>query len=156
VQGDDPLRESLRGQGIAGADHKCHTVPHIGSLKLTRLSGAAIGALYAKLAMEGKRDGRKGLSPLSVRHVHATPHRALKDAARWGRDLRGMPPDVGLGERVGHDMLLRWPPPSLSARRSFRAAPAVADEALWGLQPRRVPIAHGFRSGRADIAKYAR
>jgi hypothetical protein len=63
VQGDDPLRESLRGQGIADAEHKCHIVPHIGSLKLTRLSGATIDALYAKLAVEGTRDGTRGLSP---------------------------------------------------------------------------------------------
>ena len=40
--------------------------------------------LYAKLAQSGKRDGKRGLSALSIRHVHAVLHRALKDAVRWG------------------------------------------------------------------------
>ena len=63
----------------------CHIVPHIGSVRLEKLSGATINALYAKLAVSGKRDGKKGLSALSIRHVHAVLHRALKDAVRWGR-----------------------------------------------------------------------
>ena len=55
-------------------------MPHIGSVKLEKLSGATINALYAKLAQSGKTNGRSGLSPLSIRHVHAVLHRALKDA----------------------------------------------------------------------------
>ena len=62
-----------------------HILPHIGSLQLANLSGASINALYATLAESGKRDGKKGLSPLSVRHVHAVLHRACKDAVRWSR-----------------------------------------------------------------------
>src|SRR5665648_1069191 len=30
-----------------------------------------------------KRQGRGGLSPATVRRIHATLHRALKDAVRW-------------------------------------------------------------------------
>jgi len=41
-----------------------------------------------KLALRGKKDGKSGLSPLSIRHVHATLHRALKDAVRWERLTR--------------------------------------------------------------------
>jgi integrase len=62
-----------------------HIVPHIGSIKLTDLSGARINALYATLAEKGKKDGKTGLAPLSVRHVHAVLHRSCKDAVRWGR-----------------------------------------------------------------------
>jgi len=67
---------------------ECHIVPHLGSVQLKRLSGAQINALYAKLALSGKKDGKHGLSALTIRHVHACLHRALKDAVRWERVTR--------------------------------------------------------------------
>ena len=36
-----------------------HIAPHIGTLRLEKVSGATLNALYAKLAIEGKRDGKK-------------------------------------------------------------------------------------------------
>ena len=65
-----------------------HILPHIGSLQLVNLTPARINALYATLALTGKKDGKKGLSPRSVHHVHAVLHRACKDAVRWGRLTR--------------------------------------------------------------------
>ena len=62
-----------------------HIVPHIGSLKLERVTGADLNALYAKLAESGKCDGVRGLSPRTVHHVHVCLHRAFRDAVRWGR-----------------------------------------------------------------------
>jgi len=67
---------------------ECHICPHIGSVQLQKLSGCQINALYAKLALSGKKDGKSGLSPLTIRHVHAVLHRALKDAVRWERLMR--------------------------------------------------------------------
>ena len=64
---------------------ECHVCPHLGSVQLQKLSGSQINALYAKLALSGKKDGKSGLAPLSIRHVHAVLHRALKDAVRWER-----------------------------------------------------------------------
>ncbi len=61
-----------------------HIVPHIGSVKLQKLSGAQVNALYAKLTLEGKRDGKSGLAPRTVHHVHTCLHKACKDAVRWG------------------------------------------------------------------------
>jgi integrase len=63
---------------------ECHILPSLGSVQLQQLSGAQINALYAKLARNGKRNG-KGLTASSIRHVHAVLHRSLKDAVRWGR-----------------------------------------------------------------------
>jgi predicted RNA-binding Zn-ribbon protein involved in translation (DUF1610 family) len=88
---------------------ECHIVPHIGSVRLEKLSGAAINSLYAKLAQSGKRDGTSGLSALSIRHVHAVLHRALKDAVRWGRLSRSPadtcdPPRVGGGAHRDADL----------------------------------------------------
>ena len=65
-----------------------HIVPHIGSLRLEKVSGATLNALYAKLASEGKRDGKRGLSPRTVHHVHTCLHRAFRDAVRWNRLFR--------------------------------------------------------------------
>jgi integrase len=66
----------------------CHVCPHLGSVPLQKLSGSQINALYAQLALSGKKDGKTGLSPLTIRHVHAVLHRALKDAVRWERLTR--------------------------------------------------------------------
>ena len=57
-------------------------------MPLQKISWAQINALYAKLALTGKQNGKSGLSPISIRHVHATLHRALKDAVRWERLTR--------------------------------------------------------------------
>jgi integrase len=77
-----------------------HIVPHIGSLKLEKVSGATLNALYAKLASQGKRDGKRGLSPRTVHHVHVCLHRAFRDAVRWGRLFRN-PVDAADPPRVG-------------------------------------------------------
>ena len=110
----------------------CHIVPHIGNLKLEKLSGATINALYAKLAQSGKAKGKGGLSPLSIRHVHAVLHRALKDALRWERLSRN-PIEAADPPRVngsGHEMKT-WSAEQLAA---FLAA--TKDDrlhALWHL-----------------------
>jgi len=66
----------------------CHIVPHIGSVKLQKLSGSQVNALYAKLAESGAKSGKKGLSPMTIHHVHACLHKACKDAVRWGHISR--------------------------------------------------------------------
>jgi len=60
-----------------------HLVPHLGSIRLQKLTPARINALYAELQQDG--EDRKKLSPSTVRRIHATLHRALKDGVRWER-----------------------------------------------------------------------
>ncbi len=67
---------------------ECHIVPHIGTVKLQKLSGSQVNALYAKLAEKGRANGESGLSPMTIHHVHACLHKACKDAVRWGRIAR--------------------------------------------------------------------
>ena len=67
---------------------ECHICPHIGSVKLAKLTGSQVNALYAKLAESGSGNGRKGLSPQTIRHVHACLHKACRDAVRWGHISR--------------------------------------------------------------------
>ena len=68
--------------------------PTFGRLPLQQLSPAHINAFYAKLLTEGKKSrattekGKakevgKPLAPATVRRIHATLHRALRDAVRW-------------------------------------------------------------------------
>ncbi|HEY5473623.1 MAG TPA: tyrosine-type recombinase/integrase, partial [Candidatus Limnocylindrales bacterium] len=67
---------------------ECHIVPHIGTVKLQKLTGSRVNALYAKLAETGRQDGKSGLSAMTVHHVHACLHKACKDAVRWGHISR--------------------------------------------------------------------
>ena len=67
---------------------ECHIAPYIGSVKLAKLSGSQVNALYAKLAESGKADGKKGLSAMTIHHVHSCLHKACKDAVRWGHIQR--------------------------------------------------------------------
>ena len=62
-----------------------HIVPDLGTTKLSRLTPSAINIFYGRLLEEGRCHGTGGLSPATVRRVHATLHRALRDAVRWGR-----------------------------------------------------------------------
>jgi integrase len=67
---------------------ECHIAPHIGSVKLAKLTGSQVNALYAKLAESGRKDGKEGLSAMTVHHVHSCLHKACKDAVRWGHISR--------------------------------------------------------------------
>jgi integrase len=63
--------------------------PELGRVALQQLTATHINTLYAKLLTEGKRNkadpqGKRGpLAPATVRRIHATLHRALRDAVRW-------------------------------------------------------------------------
>jgi integrase len=63
---------------------ECHIAPHIGSVKLAKLTGSQVNALYGKLAETGRKDGKRGLSPMTIHHVHSCLHKACRDAVRWG------------------------------------------------------------------------
>ena len=65
-----------------------HVVPTIGSILLRNLAAPQLNALYAELLKQGRKDGKGGLSPRTVRYVHTILHRALEDAVRWGRLFR--------------------------------------------------------------------
>lgn len=58
-------------------------VPALGTVPLQRLSASQLNGFYADLLERGRRNGRGGLSPRTVHHVHVTMHKALADALRW-------------------------------------------------------------------------
>jgi len=61
-----------------------HIVPHLGASPLAHLDGPAINSMLNSLLATGNCKGGGALSPVTVRRVYATLHRALGDAARWG------------------------------------------------------------------------
>ncbi len=93
-----PLGEFLERQWLPAIEHtvrrstfvgyRSHVLVHIGpllgSIYLAELDAPRLNRFYARLMSEGRRKGRGGLSPSTVRRIHATLHRALRDAVRWG------------------------------------------------------------------------
>lgn len=50
---------------------KRNILPHIGTLTLAKLKPVHLGTLYANLLERGRADGKGGLSPRTIGHVHA-------------------------------------------------------------------------------------
>jgi integrase len=63
-----------------------HLVPHLGHLRLDRLTTAQVEALWLKLQKHGPRaDGREGgLHPRTILHCHRVLHTALESAVKKG------------------------------------------------------------------------
>ena len=62
---------------------KSYVVPYLGARKLQQLTSAELTAFYAGLLEDGARQTDRGLSPTSVRNVHAVLRAALTDAVDW-------------------------------------------------------------------------
>jgi integrase len=61
-----------------------HIAPRIGRTRIDALDAATLNSFYAELLASGRVKGTGSLSPSTVRRIHATVHRALRDAVRWG------------------------------------------------------------------------
>ena len=57
--------------------------PLIGSEPLAKLQPARISRAYAQALASGRRDGKGGLSPRTVTHMHRVLREALQQAVRW-------------------------------------------------------------------------
>ncbi len=67
-----------------------HLIPRLGAIPLQKLSAAHLNAAYADMLASGRRDGRGGLSPRTVRYTHSVARKALADAVRWNRLVRNV------------------------------------------------------------------
>jgi hypothetical protein len=63
----------------------------LGSIPLTKLKPEHLSGLYAEALASGRRDGKGGLSPRTVREVHTMFKQALMQACVW-RVLSSTPP----------------------------------------------------------------
>jgi integrase len=89
-----------------------HGVPRLGGVPLLGLAAAHLNAFYADLLLDGRRDGCGGLSPTTVRRIHATLHKALVDGVRWGRLPRN-PADQADPPRAATTEMSVWSPVQL-------------------------------------------
>ncbi|HHV76528.1 MAG TPA: site-specific integrase [Syntrophothermus lipocalidus] len=62
---------------------KNHIKPHLGSIKLSKLSPMHLQDYYVFMLREGKTDGTGGLSPTTVNYHHRLIHKALEQAVKW-------------------------------------------------------------------------
>src|SRR5664280_668601 len=59
-----------------------HLVPGLGTIPLRQLDRVTFSTYYGELSRTGRTDGKGGLSPRSIRAIHVTSHKALRDAVK--------------------------------------------------------------------------
>lgn len=62
---------------------KKNLAPVIGAKLLSKLQPIEISEAYGKLLETGRRDGKGGLAPRTVHHIHRAVYEALSQAERW-------------------------------------------------------------------------
>jgi integrase len=80
------IRTSLRARTVAryASLLRDHVRPDIGARPLKQLAPLEVQAIYDRLAVGGRRDGKPGgLSPQHILAVHRCLHRALAQAVTW-------------------------------------------------------------------------
>jgi integrase len=88
--------------------------PHLGAKAVQKLAPADIDQWHATLKNCGRKDGKGGLSGLTVRHAHRLLSKALKEAARHDLVIRNVaaaepPPKVAREEvTILTDDQVRW------------------------------------------------
>ena len=63
---------------------RLHVLPRIGHLSVQAVSPQVLNTLYADLLVDGNHRRAGGLSPKTVRYLHATLHKAFADAVDLG------------------------------------------------------------------------
>jgi integrase len=80
------IRTGLRARTVAryAALLRDHVRPSIGARPLKQLTPLEIQAIYDRLAISGRKDGKPGgLAPQHILAVHRCLHRALQQAVTW-------------------------------------------------------------------------
>jgi integrase len=85
-----PSRTTAKTQERYGEIIKKHIVPAIGAVALQKLNGTRIDAFYAHLRTAGRRDGKGGLAPQTVQHIHMLLSQILASAVK-AQKLRQSP-----------------------------------------------------------------
>jgi integrase len=81
------IRSTIRPTTFASyvAHVDLYLIPAFGQMPLQQLSASHLNAYYTKLLSEKRKRANRPLAPATVRRIHATLHRALKDAVRWNK-----------------------------------------------------------------------
>lgn len=131
---EDSVRGSVKVTTHAGYERvaRLHVCPTLGATKLAALTPAHLQTLY-----RAKLDD--GLAPKSVKYIHTTLHRALKQAVRWGLVPRNVAAAVDPPRVVTPEMQPLSPD---QARTLLAAAEGNRLEALFVLA-----VTTGMRQG---------
>jgi integrase len=106
------VRTSLRARTVAryAALLRDHIRPHVGARPLKQLTPLEVQAVYDRLAVGGRRDGKPGgLAPQHILAVHRCLHRALAQAVTW--------------RLVGHNVTTAASPPPVPTIEAVALAP---------------------------------
>ncbi len=118
-----------------------YVIPRLGAEQLQRLTPDQLSHFYRDLQKAGGRDGGP-LSANTVRRVHATVHRALRDGVRWGY-LQRNAAQVAVKPRqpnVGTSGATTWT--AAEVKDFLKAVNGERLQALW-----RVAVSTGVRRG---------
>jgi integrase len=132
------LGDSVRGSVKAttyqsyGSLVRFHVCPTLGSTKLSALTPAHVQGLYRQ-----KLDD--GLAPKTVKYIHTTLHRALRQAVRWGLVPRNVAAEADPPKVITPEMRPLSP---AEARTLLAAAEGNRLEALYVLA-----VSTGMRQG---------
>ena len=83
---------------------RTNLVPALGSILLTKLRSAQISEAYAGALVDGRRDGKGGLSPATVVYWHRLLKAALQQAVSWQILLRNPADAVSPPKTERHGM----------------------------------------------------
>jgi integrase len=125
---EDSVRDNVKPRTLSNyrLQVREHLRPALGSIKLSKLTPAHVQSLY-----RAKLD--EGLSPSSVRYIHAVLHRALKQAVKWGLMPRNVTEAVDLPKILRPEVAALSPD---QARRFLGAAQGDRLEPLYQLAVR--------------------
>jgi integrase len=113
--------------------------PLLGNTPLSKLQPVSISRAYAKALLAGRRDGRGGLSPRTVHHMHRILRQALQQAVRW-QILPRNPAEMVKPPRVE-----RTKSCTLSAEQAAQLLSALAHSRIYW--PTLIALATGMRRG---------
>lgn len=108
---------------------RCHITPGIGSLPLQGLSADVLTRFYGERLASGGRTG-EGLSPRTVRYLHAIIHAALEDALRWQLVSRNV---ADAATPPSHRTAKAAPPKTWSAADLRTFLDSTSDDRLYAL-----------------------
>lgn len=109
------VREEVKPSTFASykINAESHLIKRLGHLRLQALSTSHVRQLHADLRSSGRTDGKGGLSPVTVKHVHLLLTKVLGDALTDGYVARNVakvvkPPkrdaDADQSQDVAHEM----------------------------------------------------
>jgi integrase len=128
----DYVRVNLSPRTWEGYEYiiRCHLIPSLGGITLTRLKPDHLQRYYSEKLTSGRDDGKGGLSAQSVRHHHMALHKALDMAVKWGLVASNSSDAVDVPPAVRNEMQI-WD--EGEARRFLEAARSTPYYPLYTL-----------------------